>query len=72
MDYGKRGVKKRQARLQAVGPRWGNKLGLFAIELIIIAVIGVGIMGAAAGIGMFKAVLDNSPTPDPNDVAPSG
>ncbi|MBP5299017.1 MAG: transglycosylase domain-containing protein, partial [Lachnospiraceae bacterium] len=72
MDYGKRGVKKRQARLQAVGPRWGNKFGLFAIELIIIAVIGVGIMGAAAGIGMFKAVLDNSPTPDPNDVAPSG
>ena len=34
MNYGKKGVKKRQARLQAVGPRWGNKLGLLAIELI--------------------------------------
>ena len=65
-------VKKRQARLQAVGPRWGNKFGLFAVELLIIAIIGLGVMGAAAGIGMFKAVLDVAPVPDPNDVAPSG
>lgn len=72
MNYGKKGVKKRQARLQALGPRWGNKFGLLAVELIIIAIIAIGVMGAAAGIGMFKAVLDTAPTPNPNDVAPSG
>lgn len=72
MNYGKKGVKERQARLQAKGPRWGNKVGLLVVELIIIALIAVCVVGAAAGIGMFKAIVDTSPTPDPNDVAPSG
>jgi len=72
LNYGKKGIKNRQARLLAHGPRWGHKIGLFVIELLIIAVIAVGVMGASAAIGMFKAVIDTAPVITENDVAPSG
>ncbi len=72
MNYGKKGVRSRQKQLNAHGVGWGKKIYLFAMELILAAIIAVGIIGAAAGIGVFKGIIATAPDIAHLDVSPSG
>ncbi len=72
MNYGKKGVRRRQKELNAHHGRWGKKITLFVLELFLAAIVSVGVIGAAAGFGAFKGILASAPSMENIDVSPSG
>ncbi len=72
MNYGKKGVRKRQQTLHAKSTKWAKKIGFTFIQLCLIALIGAGIIGLSAGIGMFRGVLATAPDIGNIDVTPTG
>ncbi len=72
MNYGKKGVRKRQQALHSKSTKWARKIGFTFIQLCLIALIGVGIVGISAGIGIFKGVLATAPDIGNIDVTPTG
>lgn len=72
MNYGKRGVLAKQKALNSKSMKWGRKLALTALRVFLIAIVGIGIWGASAGIGVFKGILANTPKIRLTDVVASG
>lgn len=72
MNYGKRGVRRRQQTLHATSKKWARKIGFTFVQLCLIAVIGIGIIGLCAGIGIFNGVLATAPDIGNIDVTPTG
>lgn len=72
MNYGKRGVRDKQKTLRSKSSKWGRKIALTFIKVLLIGIIAVGIVGAASGIGLFKGIIASAPTLNVNEVAPSG
>lgn len=72
MNYGKKGVRKRQQTLHSKSTRWGKKIGFTFIQLCLLAIIAAGIIGISAGIGIFKGVLASAPDMSNIDVTPTG
>ena len=72
MKYTKHGIRATEESVNSVGPKIGKKISLFIVRLLLIAVIGVGIIGLAAGIGVFKGIIDTAPDIGNIDVTPKG
>ena len=72
MNYGKKGVREKQRALNAKSTKWGHKLTLYCVKLLLIGMIAVCVIGVSAGIGMFRAIIDTAPVISPDEVAPSG
>ncbi|MBP3476163.1 MAG: transglycosylase domain-containing protein [Lachnospiraceae bacterium] len=72
MNYGKKGVRKKQQTLNSTSKKWGKKLGFTFIQIFLLALIGVAIIGTCAGIGIFKGVLATAPDIGNIDVTPTG
>lgn len=72
MNYGKKGVRKKQQELNATGKKWSRKIIFTFVQVFLVAMIGVGIIGVSAGVGAFKGVLATAPTIGNIDVTPSG
>lgn len=72
MNYGKKGVRKKQQELNATGKKWGRKIIFTFVQVFLVAMIGVGIIGISAGVGAFKGVLATAPAIGNIDVTPSG
>lgn len=72
MNYGKKGIKKRQQDINARGPKWSRKLLLWMLEILIVLIIGVGLIVGSLGIGVFKSILSTSPDISKITVTPTG
>lgn len=72
MNYGKRGVRKKQQSLNAIGKKWSRKIAFTFVQVFLVAIIGVAIIGTSAGIGAFKGVLATAPDISNIDVTPTG
>ena len=72
MNYGKKGVRAKQRALNSKSAKFGRKLMLTCIQVLLVACIGVAILVAALGIGMFKGVLTSTPKITLNALVPSG
>ena len=48
MNYGKRGVRKKQRALNAKGVKWGKKLGFTFIQVMLLFCISAAVVGACA------------------------
>ena len=72
MNYSKKGIKRKQQSLHSKGTKWSKKLLLAILNLMLLAVLSVGIIGASMAIGIFKGVVDTAPSIDNIDVTPSG
>ncbi len=72
MNYGKKGVRAKQKALNSKSVKWGRKIALTCVKVVIIAIIGVGICGVSAGIGAFRGILACTPTIRLSDVVASG
>ncbi len=72
MNFSRKGIRRRQRQLNATGIRWSNKFTLFAFELLLVALISLAVIGAAAGIGVFRGILASAPDISNIDVSPSG
>ena len=71
-DYTRRGIKAKQHALHIKTPKIIKKLLLFLLFLTIIAFVGVTVVGASLGFGIFKGVIDTSPSIENVDVTPTG
>lgn len=72
MNYGKKGVRKKQQSLHSTGKKWSRKVVFTFVQVFLIALIGAAIVGASAGIGAFKGILATAPDISNIDVTPSG
>lgn len=72
MNYSEKGVSRKQKALKAVGPKLSRKLGIIIVDLLLIAIIGVTIMGASGSIGIFKGIIATAPDIGNIDVTPTG
>lgn len=72
MNYGKQGVHKQQLALNAKGPRWAHKLLLLLFEFLLVAIISLGIITCAFGLGVFKSIIAAAPSLDTITVTPKG
>ncbi len=72
MNYGKKGVRAKQKTLKSKSPKWARKLAITCVELALLGILGLGICGAAAGIGAFRGILSATPNIRLEDVIPSG
>lgn len=71
MNYSKKGVKVRQKELNSTTVKLGKKVKLSIVKVLLLCVLGVGIIGMSAGIGLFKGIIDSAPDL-PESVSPSG
>ena len=71
MNYGKKGVRRKQQALHSKSARWGKKIGLTFIQICLVVIVSAGIIGASAGIGVFKGVLASAPDISNVDVTPT-
>lgn len=72
MNYGKKGVRAKQKALNSKSMKWGRKIALTLVRVFLIAIVGIGICGVSAGIGMFKGILALTPQIRLTDVVASG
>ena len=61
MNYGKKGVRAKQRALNSKPAKWGRKIILTCVKITLIAFVGIGICGVAAGLGAFKGILASTP-----------
>lgn len=72
MNYGKKGVRQKQKALNSKSGKWGRKIILTGLKLVLIMILGVGICGASAAIGMFHGILEDTPSIHVSDVVAIG
>ena len=72
MNYSKKGIKERQKSLHASSHKWSKKLLLAVMNLMVLGILAIGVIGASAGIGVFKGIIDTAPSIENIDVTPTG
>ena len=72
MNYGKKGVRAKQKALNSQTVKIEKKILLSLVKLVLVAIVGVGICGVAAGIGAFRGILASTPTIRLDAVVASG
>ena len=72
MNYGKKGVRAKQKALNSKTAKIEKKILLSLVKLTLVAIVGVGICGIAAGIGAFRGILASTPTIRLDAVVASG
>lgn len=72
MNYGKKGVREKQKALNSKSVRWGKKFILLCLKVGLVLIIGGGIIGLCAGIGVFRGILATAPDASNLNVSPTG
>jgi penicillin-binding protein 1A len=72
MNYGKKGVRARQKALNSKSAKWGRRIILTGLRAILVLLVVGGVMGVAAGIGIFKGIIASAPQIDVDQLAPLG
>ena len=72
MNYSKKGVRAKQKTLNSKSQKWGRKIALTCVKVMLAAFVGVGICGVAAGIGAFRGILSSTATIRLSDVVAVG
>ncbi len=71
MKYGKKDVRKKQRELNSRSTKWGKKVAITLMQVLLVMILIVGIIGASAAIGVFKGVIATAPDISDIDVSPS-
>ena len=72
MNYGKKGVRQKQKTLNSKSGKWAHRIALTGVKIALIFILGAGICGVAAGIGIFHGILAGTPSIRVSDVVASG
>ena len=72
MDYGRRGLVRKQKSLNSRRRKRANKVGLIAGMVLFLLVVGVCAMAACVGFGAFRGIIDSAPDISNIDVTPTG
>lgn len=71
-DYSKRGIRKKQRSLHMYSIKITRKILLLILYLALVGFIGLVAVGMSLGFGVFKGVIDTSPSIENVDVTPTG
>ena len=66
MNYGKKGVRRKQRALHAKSEKWGKKFALTFFNVMLAGIVAVGILGASVGFGVFRGIIDTAPYSPPD------
>ncbi len=72
MNFTQQGIIAKQRALNAKSGKFGRKLVLTLVILLIILLIGIGILGLSAALGMYNGILASTPHITSSQVAPTG
>ena len=72
MNYGRRGIKKRQKAMNSPSAKVGKFFGVSLFELVTFGAVLAGVAGLCIGVGLFMGVVDTAPDISNVDVAPAG
>ncbi len=72
MNYGKKGVRRKQRALHAKSEKWGKKFALTFFNVMLAGIVAVGILGASVGFGVFRGIIDTAPEIGNINVQPTG
>ena len=72
MNYSKKGIRAKQKSLNAKSTKFGKKLLLAVTNLSLLCILAVGIIGISLGLGVFKGIIDTSPSIENVKVTPTG
>lgn len=64
MNFGKQGRKKQKEQIKSAGKKTTNLINSVVLKVIVFSIVIVGVLGAAAGIGMYRAIIDKAPSID--------
>lgn len=71
MKYGKKAVRKKQRELNSRSTKWGKKVAITILQVILSMILIVGIIGVSGAIGIFNGVIATAPDISDIDVSPS-
>ncbi len=72
MNYGKKGIRAKQQAVSSKSGKWGRKIALIILKLLLVLILVVGIIGGSAAFGVFKGIIETSPDISNIDVSPTG
>lgn len=72
MNYGKEGAKKQVRKISAKSPKVLRKFKVVFYKLLLVAAFALVVGVAFTGFGVYKGIIDSSPTIDAMDVTPTG
>ncbi len=72
MNYNKTSTKRRLNSVDSKGTKIKNKVGLSALQVVMIVVVIVAVIGVSAGLGVVKGIIDSAPDISHMDVVPTG
>ena len=72
MNYGRRGIKKRQKSMNSATTKVGKFFGVSLFTVVTFAAVAVAVAGMCAGIGLFMGIVDTAPDISNVDVSPAG
>ena len=61
MDYSRLGVVQKQKELKSNVTKFGGKIRVWLLRIVIFAFVAFGILGVMAAYGAFNAIIDTSP-----------
>jgi len=61
MNYGKQGIRAKQKALNSKSIKWGRKIKISLVKLILASFVGIVICVVSAGIGAFRGILATTP-----------
>lgn len=72
MNYGKEGAKKQARKMSAKSPKVLRKFKVVCYKLLLVAVFALVVGVTFTGFGVYKGIIDSSPTIEAMDVTPTG
>ena len=71
MNYGKKGVQKKQKALNAKSSKWGRKTALLFFKVFLVVFLAGGVVVASGMFGILKGIIDSSPDISQMNIAPT-
>lgn len=72
MDYGKKGVARKEKQLTSTATFVRKKFTVMFFKTLLVCFLAVIIIGGCAGIGIFKGIIDSAPDISDIDPSPTG
>lgn len=72
MNYGRRSARKKQKTLVSKSTKIGKMIAITFFNAVLVCALSLAVIGACAGVGLFKGVIETAPDISNIDVSPTG
>ncbi len=72
MNYGRKATEKKIKEINSKGRRFGNKIALTSVKIVLLSVVLCAGFGISMGVGMIRAIIANAPEINIDSIVPQG